>query len=489
MVGPNGVGKTTLLRMVAGEEVTEDGDVACPRGWRVGFLPQEVIRSAAGTVLEETIGAIPEAGDLEGQMRRLEEAMASADSEAEAEALALEYAKIQDRFVAIDGFSIEARAREILGGLGFEDSELGRPMAELSGGWGMWVHLAGLLLSQPDLLLLDEPTNHLDLESLDWVENFMKEYAGAWVVVSHDRYFLNRVVSAIADLGVDGVHAYPGNYDRYIVERDERYAQLEREAEGHAKKMAEMQVFVDRFKAKATKARQAQSRAKQIERMEKDLSPQTEALQARRRSRRRPVKIRLAEPERSGRHPLTLKNLRKAWPTEDGGEHVVYEALNFQIERGEHIALVGPNGAGKSTLLKVLAASTDYQAGERVLGHNATTYHYGQHQADELHPSHTVLQELRTVLPGAGETQVDPGDAEGVEQIDDLLLRVDRRVVHRRPLQPIPQGLVVDHHRAIPQPTRAPPGVPVVDEGLCRLVHRLCLSLHHHHATSGRDET
>ena len=217
LVGPNGVGKTTVLRMVAGEEVTEEGDLACPRGWRVGFLPQEIVRSAAGTELEETIGSIPEAGDLEGRMRRLEEVMASAASEAEAETAALEYAKVQDRFMAIDGFSIEARAREILGGLGFAAADLGRPMAELSGGWGMRVHLAGLLLSQPDLLLLDEPTNHLELESLDWVENFMKEYAGAWIVVSHDRYFLNRVVSAIADLGVDGVHTYPGVYDRYIV--------------------------------------------------------------------------------------------------------------------------------------------------------------------------------------------------------------------------------------------------------------------------------
>ncbi len=406
LVGPNGAGKTTLLRMIAGEEAADDGDVACPKGWRIGFLPQEVRRDATGRVLEEAIAAIPEAGHLDRELRRLEEAMADAASEEEAEAAAALYSKAQDRFLAIDGFSVEARAREILGGLGFAEKDLDRPMSELSGGWGMRVYLAGLLLAQPDLLLLDEPTNHLDLESLDWVEQFMVDYPGAWVVVSHDRYFLNRLVGSIADLRVDGVDQYAGNYDFFIKSRDEREAQWAREAEGHAKKMAEMQQFVDRFRAKASKARQAQSKAKQLDRMEKELAPQTAAINLRRRSRKRPVRIRLPEPERSGRHTLTLRDVRKTWPTEGGGEHVVYESVNFQAERGDKIALVGPNGAGKSTLLKVLAAATDIQAGERILGHNVTTYHYGQHQADELHPSHTVLQELRTVLPGAGETQV-----------------------------------------------------------------------------------
>ena len=406
LVGPNGAGKTTLLRIIAGEAPADDGDVACPKGWRMGFLPQEVRRTGNGRVLEEAIASIPEAGPLEKELRRLEEAMSTAATEEAAEALGAEYSNVQDRFLAIDGFSVEARAREILGGLGFAEDDLDRPLSELSGGWGMRVHLAGLLLAQPDILLLDEPTNHLDLQSLEWVEGFMADYPGAWVVVSHDRYFLNRLVSSIADLRVDGVDQYAGNYDFFIGERDEREAQWEREAEGHLKKMADMQQFVDRFKAKASKARQAQSKAKQIQRMEKDLAPQTEASNLRKRSRKRPVKIRLPDPERSGRHTLTLRDVRKAWPLEDGGELVVYEAVNFQAERGDHVALVGPNGAGKSTLLKVLADATEFQSGERILGHNVTTYHYGQHQADELHPSHSVLQELRTVMPGAGETQV-----------------------------------------------------------------------------------
>ena len=396
LVGPNGVGKTTLLRILAKEETADQGQVASPKGWRIGYLPQEVRRAGTGSVLDETCAAVPEAGRIEARMRRVEEAMADASPDS-VEQLTRRYAALQDQFQSLDGFSVSARAKEILSGLGFPANALGRPVDELSGGWAMRVALAGLLLSRPDVLLLDEPTNHLDLESLEWLEAFLGEYRGAWVVVSHDRYFLNRMVDGIAELNRGGVDTYVGNYDHYLAQRAFRREQQVRTAAGQARRVAELERFIERFRAKNTKARQVQSRVKMLERMERVELPD---------AGRRSLNIRLPEPGRSGRDTIRLDDIRKAYPRAHGGENVVYRSLGFTAERGERVALVGVNGAGKSTLLKLLAGVTDFQAGSRTLGYKVSLHYYAQHQMDALHPRNSVVDELRAVMADASETRV-----------------------------------------------------------------------------------
>ncbi len=391
LVGPNGIGKTTLLRIVAGMESADRGSVTRPRASTLGYLAQEVQRGGGTTVLAETCAALPEAGALERRMRALEAEMASAPP-AKAEELAALHGELQDRFHQLDGFSVETKAKEILAGLGFKPADFDRPLAELSGGWTMRVSLAGLLLARPDLLLLDEPTNHLDLESVVWLEEFLADYAGAWVVVSHDRYFLNRMVDGIAELRADGIALYAGSYDDYLEEREAREARVIAAAEEQRKKIADMERFVERFRYKATKARAAQSRLKALAKIERIEVP---------KKRKRALRIRLPEPPRSGDVALALDRVRKCY-----GSNVVYDGLAFELRRGEKVALVGPNGAGKSTLLKILAGSTEIQGGARRLGHNVGSYYYAQHQSEALVPTRTVLEEMRETMPLEPESAV-----------------------------------------------------------------------------------
>jgi ATP-binding cassette, subfamily F, member 3 len=391
LVGPNGIGKTTLLKMLAGEEPLEGGSISKQRATRLGYLAQEVRRVESGTVLEQVCDAIPEVGQMEREMRRLEEEMATAPP-AKAQELAHVHGELQERFQAIDGFLVETRAKEILGGLGFLPKDHAKRLEELSGGWGMRVSLARLLLSKPDLLLLDEPTNHLDLESVVWLEQFLAEYEGAWVVVSHDRYFLNRMVDGIAELSPGGVNLYPGSYDDYLEEREARLDLLQKQAETQQKKIAETERFIERFRYKATKARQAQSRMKQLSKIERLEAP---------KRKKRVLRIRLPDPPRSGEVAITLEGAKKSY-----GETVVYDGQDFEMRRGEKIALVGPNGAGKSTLLKLMAGVTELSGGMRRLGHNVTQYYYAQHQADALDPTQTIVEALREVMPMDPESAV-----------------------------------------------------------------------------------
>jgi ATP-binding cassette subfamily F protein 3 len=278
-----------------------------------------------------------------------------------------------------------ARAREVLVGLGFAPDALDGPVTALSGGWWMRVELARLLLVRPDYLLLDEPTNHLDNDSLAFLENFLERYPGAWVVVSHDRYFLNRRVTRIAELTSEGLVSFPGNYDDFVEARDALSERLEATARNQQRKRDELTAFVDRFGAKASKAKQAQSRVKQLERMAPPPPPQRKA---------RTLRFRLPQPRRAGEWLVRLEKIHKQY-----GDKVIYHDLDMEIRRGDRIALVGVNGAGKSTLLKLLADAVTPDAGRRQVGHNVDTYYFAQHQLDILDANKTVLQEMQDGMP------------------------------------------------------------------------------------------
>jgi len=383
LVGPNGAGKTTLCRILAGVEETDAGRVHRDTGVTVGYLPQEVTTGEDRTVLAEALSGFDEVWRLEAELESLAARMAGPGAEP---GLTDAYGEVQHRFEALGGYRLEAEAKIILGGLGFSPEGVHRPLAEFSGGWRMRAALARLLLLRPDLLLLDEPTNHLDLESLQWLENFLAAYEGSVVIVSHDRYFLNRMVTAIAELAGGSVTLYHGDYDHFLVEREARQALREAQARNQAKRVAEIERFIERFRYKASKARQVQSRVKMLDRMERI---ETEA-GARR------IHFAFPQPPRTGRLVARLAGVRKAY-----GDNVVYAGVDFQVERGDRVALVGINGAGKSTLLKVLAGVLPFDAGERVLGSHVEVQYYAQHQLDALDPTRTVLEELELAAPEA----------------------------------------------------------------------------------------
>src|SRR5512144_366259 len=383
LVGPNGAGKTTVCRILASVEETDAGRVHRDTGVTVGYLPQEVTTGEDRTVLAEALSGFDEVWRLEAELESLAARMAGPGAEP---GLIDAYGEIQHRFEALGGYRLEAEAKIILGGLGFSPEGVHRPLAEFSGGWRMRAALARLLLLRPDLLLLDEPTNHLDLESLQWLENFLAAYEGSVVIVPHDRYVLNRMVTAIAELSGGSVTLYHGDYDHFLVEREARQALREAQARNQAKRVAEIERFIERFRYKASKARQVQSRVKMLDRMERI---ETEATARR-------IHFAFPQPPRTGRLVARLAGVRKAY-----GDNVVYAGVDFQVERGDRVALVGVNGAGKSTLLKMLAGTLPFDAGERVLGSHVEVQYYAQHQLDALDPTRTVLEEIELAAPEA----------------------------------------------------------------------------------------
>ncbi len=341
LVGPNGAGKSTLFSLILGEDSPDSGTISMERGITFGFLPQESQPLGDETVLE----------------------------------IATSHATEDDRW------EIEPKAKRILAGLAFREADYSKPARTLSGGWVMRAHLARLLVQEPDLLLLDEPTNHLDLESLQWFQQHLCNYRGAILVISHDREFLNRLVNSVIEIGRQRLLRYVGNYDDFVREKAARDAQHEAAYANQQREIAKLQDFADRFRAKASKASQAQSKLKQIERMEKIDAPLA--------ADKTVAKFNFPQPPRSGVRAITLKNVRFAYETLE-----IYNDLNFEAERGQRTVLVGPNGAGKSTLLKLLGGVLTPQAGERDLGHNVKVGYFAQYRVEQLHPKHTVLQSV-----------------------------------------------------------------------------------------------
>jgi len=392
IVGPNGAGKTTLLEIITGDQQPDAGTVTRSRDLAIGYLRQEVAESKGRSVLAEVMAGAGEVSGIERRMRHIEQELSEAEDDEELVELMDEYGRLQHRFEALGGYGMESEARRILGGLGFADADVVKDIGTFSGGWMMRVALARLLLQNPDVLLLDEPTNHLDLASVEWLQGFLADYAGAIVLVSHDRDFVNEVVNRVVELHGGRAVEYVGDYADFVEQRAERMAQLEAMSRNQQRQVAHTQAFIDRFRYKASKARQVQSRVKSLERLERVQSPV---------ARTKSVKFRFPEPARSGRTVITLRGIVKRY-----GDNTVYDGLDLQLERGQRVALIGPNGAGKSTLLKILAGVLDVEGGTRELGSNVRVAYFAQHQIEALTPTNTVFNELNDAAPAMSTTDM-----------------------------------------------------------------------------------
>jgi len=385
LVGPNGAGKTTLMKIAAGEDPPDAGQVVRPRGVRLGMLRQEIDPGRDVTVHEEAATALAELDRLEAELRDHEAAMARAGREGRE--VPADVAEAWDRahraFEFGGGFEREARVDRVLEGLGFDAERRARPLSSFSGGWLMRVELAKLLLAAPDVLLLDEPTNHLDLPSIQWFEETLDGFGGAVVMISHDRTFLRRKATRIAELENASVTVYEGGYDRYLERKAERRELLLAQQKSQQREIAQTERFIERFRYKNTKARQVQSRVKKLEKMER-IEVEDE--------QRRAMRLQIPEPERSGEAVLRLEGVHKAYE-----DTVVYDGVDFLVRRGERVALVGPNGAGKSTLLRIAAGVLPFDAGHRELGHRVKVAFYAQHQLEALDAGRTVFEELESV--------------------------------------------------------------------------------------------
>ena len=393
IVGPNGAGKTTLLELITGDQSPDAGTITRARDTVIGYLRQEVAESRGRSALAEVLAGAGEVSGIERRMRHIETELSDATDDAELAELMDEYGRLQHRFEALGGYGLETEARRILAGLGFADADMERDIGTFSGGWMMRVALARLLLQNPDVLLLDEPTNHLDLASVEWLTGFLAQYAGAIVLVSHDRDFINEAANRIVELHDGMATEYIGDYADFVDQRDERIAYLERQARVQGRKIAQLERFIERFRYKKTKARQVQSRIKQLDRMER---VEVRSLKA------RSVKFRFPQPPRSGRTVISLAKVAKRY-----GETVVYDGdLDLTLERGQRVALIGPNGAGKSTLLQMLAGVLEPDAGQRTLGSNVRVAYFAQHQIDALDPAKTVFDELNDAAPMLSTAEV-----------------------------------------------------------------------------------
>ena len=379
LVGHNGAGKSTLLRIIAGELESDGGQVIIPKNVSIGYLPQEITKLDAKPALELVLSGRQDLLDLEAEIEQLHAQVDANPTDAAINQLG----EKQHEFETAGGYSLRSNARAIMASLGFKNDELDKLTSEFSGGWQMRILLARLLLAKPDLLLLDEPTNHLDIESLSWLEGFLAGYPGILVIISHDRAFLNRVIDGVASLDDNGLLLFPGNYDHYLELREALEEQLEKTAEQQRHLIEEKQAFIERFRYKATKAKQVQSRVKQLEKLEN-----VQLLQ-----KRKKVHFHFPPPERPPQILLELRNVSKSYD-----DNVVYTNINFRVYRGDKMALVAPNGAGKSTLIKILANIIPFE-GERLLADRVHLAHFAQHQIDALDFNKTLLQEAADGLP------------------------------------------------------------------------------------------
>src|SRR5471032_2527816 len=353
LVGPNGAGKTTLFRMIVGEESPDEGDVSVPKKTTIGYFRQDIEEMSGRSVLDEAIAGSGRLGDLHHELESLQNAMADPNRADELDSVLERFGAVQEEYSHLGGYDLEARAREVLHGLGFEDDRIDGDVGELSGGWKMRVAMAKVLLGRPDVLLMDEPTNHLDIESIIWLEGFLKSFAGSLLMTSHDREFMNRIVSKIAEIDGGEITSYSGNYDFYERERAIREANREAAYARQQSMLAKEQRFIDRFAAHAAKAAQVQSRVKALEKIEKIELPKKRAV----------VKFEFRPPPRSGEQVAVLEGVTKTY-----GKRVVHDGLNMIIRRGERWCVMGKNGAGKSTLLKMIAGQVAPDSGDVKLG-------------------------------------------------------------------------------------------------------------------------
>ena len=384
LVGPNGSGKTTLFRMIVGEEAPDEGDVSVPKKLSIGYFKQDVEEMSGRSVLDETIAGSGRAGTLHHELEELNHAMGDPARADDMDKILARFGEVQEEYEHLGGYALEAQAREVLHGLGFEDDRIDGDVGNLSGGWKMRVAMARVLLGRPDVLLMDEPTNHLDIESIIWLEEFLKTLPGALLMTSHDREFMNRIVTRIAEIDGGEITAYSGNYDFYERERAIRETNREAAYARQQAMFAKEQRFIERFAAHAAKAAQVQSRVKALEKIEKVELPK----------KRRVVKFDFRTPPRSGDQVATLEGVTKRY-----GKRTVHDGVNLNIRRGERWCVMGKNGAGKSTLLKMIAGATEPDAGSVTLGASLKMGYFAQQSLDVLDPDLTIEEQLQKDFP------------------------------------------------------------------------------------------
>lgn len=400
LVGPNGVGKTTLLRLMTGRLTPDEGEVQLSKGMHLGYLEQEVHEKSGTRSIREV--ALEAFRDITGMERRMDEIASDLEQMKDYNSvryhdLLNEMHHLQDRYTILEGDKMVARTEAVLEGLGFRTDQLDNSLNELSGGWRMRVSLAKILLSKPDVLLLDEPTNHLDIDSIEWLEQYLKDFPGAVMLVSHDQHFLNRLVESVFEIRNKKIYEYKGNYDDYLVQREEQIEQHRKAYEAQQKEIAQTQQFIDRFRAKATKAKQVQSRIRQIEKLDEIEPPEPEQAS---------LNFRFPDPPRSGKVVMGIHNLIKSYADKDHNEIKVFtEGQDLQIERGDKVAVIGVNGAGKSTLARIINGNEAFD-GERTVGHNVTMTFFEQHLADVFDSDRTVLDEMESTAT-ATETRTN----------------------------------------------------------------------------------
>jgi ATP-binding cassette, subfamily F, member 3 len=392
LVGANGCGKSTLMKVLAGFEALDGGDCLPMKGLRVGYLPQDGLALRGRTVLAETMSVFDHMKDMERTMNELLASLSELDPESEEYRVAADrFSRLEGEFRNRDGYSLEAQAGMVLNGLGFLRDDWKRLTDEFSGGWQMRIALAKLLLEKPDLLLLDEPTNHLDLEARTWLEEYLQNYEGAFVLISHDRYFMDVTTNRIAELWNKRMTLYTGNYAKYSQQKDERLLQLQAAKKNQDDRIEQLESFINRFRAQATKAKQVQSRIKELEKIERiELPPEEKT-----------IHFSFPQPKPSGRVVAEMRNAAKSY-----GERAVLRKADFVIERGDRIALVGVNGAGKSTLIRMMAGLEPMSQGTYKLGHNVEMDYFAQDQYKALDPEAAILDDLCAANPRATQTEL-----------------------------------------------------------------------------------
>jgi ATP-binding cassette subfamily F protein 3 len=392
IVGANGTGKSTLLKALAGIESLDYGSINVMKGIRAGYLPQDGITLTGRTVFNECLSVFAELHALEAEQQTLERRMGELDHESpEYQQIVERYHHVQAEFTTRDGYNTESRVGTVLTGLGFSKEDWQRRVEEFSGGWQMRIALAKLLLEEPNLLLLDEPTNHLDLEARNWLESYLESYPNAFILISHDRYFLDVTVSKIAEIWNKKVYFYTGGYSKYESQKNDRRLQIEAAFRNQRERIEALEAFINRFRAQATKAKQVQSRIKELEKIERIEIPPDE----------KTIYFKFPQPKPSGRIVAEFKNVSKSY-----GDKHVFSGANFNIERGDRIALVGVNGAGKSTLIKILSGEEPVSSGEYNLGHNAEPDYFAQDQYKVLDPESSILDDLGQVAPRSSNTEL-----------------------------------------------------------------------------------